>query len=349
MKKPYFAALDGLRAISVFLVITAHIRTKAPWLAHIPGWLGVEIFFVLSGYLITALLIREEESSSKVDLSAFYIRRLFRIVPIYLLVLAVYLTLCYHSPLKWQEIKSALPYYLTFTNEFVPFGMPFSFSWTLGIEEKFYLLWPLLYFVILRGRARLIALPFVYILLIGLLPYRMARSYSGILVGCVLAVILSKTSLAGFKRVIAKIPPYIFVGAVVLGFYLVDRNERFTFLFSWLVAALIANLQLSDSWLRGALSAGWLTWIGRRSYGMYLIHGLVIDVVESIVRPTNSFRQISVAVLTYAGASLIAEPLFRLVEEPARRYGKSLIELRISRQAAGRPQPVVIGHVGSAI
>ena len=94
MKKPYFASLDGLRAISVFLVIIEHIRIKEPWLAHIPGRLGVDIFFVLSGYLITALLLQEQETSGRVDLFAFYMRRLFRIVPIYLLVLSVYLVAC---------------------------------------------------------------------------------------------------------------------------------------------------------------------------------------------------------------------------------------------------------------
>ena len=113
-------------------------------------------------------------------------------------------------------------------------------------------------------------------------------------------------------------------------------TNDFTFLFGWVVAALIASLQLCDSWLRRALSAKWLTWIGRRSYGMYLVHGLVIDAVESIVHPTNSFRQISVAVLTYAGAALIAQPLFCFVEEPARRTGKALIERRAALKARER-------------
>jgi peptidoglycan/LPS O-acetylase OafA/YrhL len=347
MKKPYFASLDGLRAISVFLVITEHIRTKAPWLAHIPGRLGVDIFFVLSGYLITALLLQEQESSGRVDFFAFYMRRLFRIVPIYLLVLAVYLAVCYHSPLKWEQLKFALPYYVTLMNEFVPFGTPYSFSWTLGVEEKFYLLWPLLYFAVLRGRARWTALPFAYVALVGLLSYRMGRSYSGILVGCVLAVVLSKGWLMGLKRAISTIPPYVFAGSVIVGFYLVDRDQRFTFLFSWLVAGLIANLQLRESRLRDILSTRWLTWIGRRSYGMYLIHGIVIDIVESIVRPTNSFRQIAVAVLTYAGASLIAEPLFRFVEEPARRYGKAVVERRAARRSVVHARNIVIEHVGS--
>ena len=336
MKKPYFSALDGLRAISVFLVITEHIRTKADWLTHVQGQLGVDIFFVLSGYLITTLLLREREESGRIDLMAFYLRRIFRIIPVYLLVLAVYLAVCYSNPAKWALLKPALPYYVTLTNEFVRFGTPYSFSWTLGIEEKFYIVWPFLYFIVLRDQVRFVALPFLYLILVGLFSYRMGRSYSGLLVGCILAIVLSSCRLARIKDLLSKAPPSIIVGTVITCFYLVDRDQRFTFLFCWVVAALIASLQLGDSWLRRALSAKWLTWIGRRSYGMYLVHGLVIDAVESIVHPTNSFRQISVAVLTYAGAALIAEPLFRFVEEPARRTGKVLIEQRAALKARER-------------
>jgi peptidoglycan/LPS O-acetylase OafA/YrhL len=120
VKKPYFAALDGLRAVSVFLVISYHVQYKAQWLTHVQGQLGVEIFFVLSGYLITTLLIKEQDSLGKIDLSAFYIRRFFRIVPIYLLILIVYLGLCYHDSFKWGQLRAALPYYFTFTNEWLP-------------------------------------------------------------------------------------------------------------------------------------------------------------------------------------------------------------------------------------
>jgi rhamnopyranosyl-N-acetylglucosaminyl-diphospho-decaprenol beta-1,3/1,4-galactofuranosyltransferase len=341
VKKPYFSALDGLRAISVFLVISYHVRTKSPWLAQIPGQLGVDIFFVISGFLITTLLLREQETSGTIDLVAFYTRRVFRIVPVYLLVLGVYVAGCYYSPSKWQLLKSALPHYLTFTNEFVHFDAPYGSSWTLGIEEKFYLLWPLLYFVVLRGRARLIAIMSLYPLLIGLLSFRMGRSYSGLLVGCALAIFLSGPRTAGLRRVLSDVPVSMVAGTLILGFYLVSRDERFTFLFSWMVGALVASLQLNDSWLRRALSAEWLTWIGRRSYGMYLIHGLVLGAVESIVRPTNSARQVSTVVLTFAASASIAEPIFRFVEEPARRYGKALIERRVAKKSRASEGPRV--------
>jgi peptidoglycan/LPS O-acetylase OafA/YrhL len=341
LKKPYFPALDGLRAISVFLVISCHVRTQSRWLAHFPGWLGVDIFFVLSGFLITTLLLQEQSVFGRIDLVAFYTRRFFRIVPLYVLMLIVYLVLCYDSPLKWELIKAALPHYLTFTNEFVPLGTPYSFSWTLGIEEKFYLVWPVLYFVILQGRARLLALALLYPALIAMLPFRSGRSYCGLMAGCVLAIFLASPGLAGAKKFLSEKPVFLFAGLVILGFYLVTWDERFTFLFAWIVAALVANLLLSESWLGKTLSAGWLTFLGRRSYGIYLIHGLVIDGVEEVLRPTNSFRQISVSVLTFAGAALIAEPIFRFVEEPARTYGKALLE---SKGAARSRASEILGQ-----
>jgi peptidoglycan/LPS O-acetylase OafA/YrhL len=292
----------------------------------------VDIFFVLSGFLITTLLLQEQSVFGRVDLGAFYLRRFFRIVPLYALMLITYLALCYNSPLKWELIKSALPHYLTFTNEFVPLGTPYSFSWTLGIEEKFYLVWPVLYFVFLRGRGRLLALVLLYPALIAMLSFRSGRSYCGLMAGCVLAIFLSSRGLAGAKKFLSEKPTFLFAGFVIMGFYLVSRDERFTFLFAWIIAALIAHLLLSENWLGKALGVGWLTWIGRRSYGIYLIHGLAIDAVEAAIRPTNAFRQISVSVLTLAGAALIAEPIFRLVEEPARAYGKTLLKPKIAAQ-----------------
>jgi peptidoglycan/LPS O-acetylase OafA/YrhL len=333
MKKPYYPALDGLRSLSVFLIIFVHIRTKSPWLAYIPGQLGVDIFFVLSGFLITTLLLGEQEQSGKIDLVAFYTRRFFRIVPVYLFVLLLYLAVCYHDPAKWRLLRPALYHYFTFTNEFVARGVPYSFSWTLGIEEKFYLAWPLFFFVVLRGRSRLVVVALLYPVLLGLLSYRMGRSYSGLLAGCLLAVFLGESGYTKIKRVLAKMPVTILAGLVIVLFCLAGWNERFTILFTWSLVALVAHLQVSDSYLRRTLSVKCFTWIGRRSYGMYLMHGSVLDLVESVVRPSSLSRQVLVLILAYSGAVLIAEPIFRFLEEPARRYGRALIEHRAAAKS----------------
>lgn len=79
----YFAALDGLRAFSILFVVFHHAANKPGWLTHFHGWLGVDIFFVLSGFLITFLLEQERQESGRIDLRAFYLRRAFRILPVY--------------------------------------------------------------------------------------------------------------------------------------------------------------------------------------------------------------------------------------------------------------------------
>jgi peptidoglycan/LPS O-acetylase OafA/YrhL len=91
-RTPYFPALDGLRALSVLLAIYQHAANKTPAMRRLQGNLGVDIFFVLSGFLITFLLNREKRETGKVDLAAFYVRRAFRILPIYSVVLATYIS-----------------------------------------------------------------------------------------------------------------------------------------------------------------------------------------------------------------------------------------------------------------
>jgi peptidoglycan/LPS O-acetylase OafA/YrhL len=348
--KKYFPSLDGLRAISVFLVTFVHLKYHSALLVHLPGWLGVDFFFIISGFLITTLLLREERDTSRVDLFAFYARRFFRIVPIYSLVLAVYVAACLTDAGKWAQLKHALPYYLTFTNEFVANHVPFSATWTLGIEEKFYLVWPFLFFVLLaQFRKRLFVLPILFALT-ALLPFRMARSYFGLLVGCTVAILFAyrpdwlKTNATGKWR------PFALLGLISFCFYLVDRNEKFVFLFSICAALLVVHLLTTRDWLEMLLSSDGFVWVGRRSYSMYLIHSLVLDTVQRLIVPVNTTRQIVVVILSFGICALCSDVLFRFIEEPARRAGKRVLSKR--HRVLGEPTPVVNGmmvHSGKRI
>src|SRR5262249_24862992 len=150
--RKYLPELDGLRAVSVLLVVSVHMHDRVwDWLA---GGSGVTVFFVLSGYLITTLSLREEGQFGSLHLTAFYIRRCFRIFPMYYAVLVAYclLILIVHIDYdrKAQMLQGALPWYLVYMQE-VPFfygvpdaggvlqksNVPFYQSWSLGIEEKF--------------------------------------------------------------------------------------------------------------------------------------------------------------------------------------------------------------------
>jgi peptidoglycan/LPS O-acetylase OafA/YrhL len=145
-----FDSLDGLRAISVIAVVWQHTAGKAfagTPLANIGGE-GVTLFFAISGFLITTLLLRERDRHGAIDLRAFYLRRTLRIFPIYYLTLLTYVVLVWfierHSQ-AGQEFFHNLPYFLSYTSNW--FVTPqertiFYFAWSLAAEEQFYLLWP---------------------------------------------------------------------------------------------------------------------------------------------------------------------------------------------------------------
>ena len=134
-------SLDGLRAISITLVILSHlVKWKHVSLARAEtyGELGVNIFFVLSGYLITNLLLREHERTSTISLRDFYIRRAFRIFPAAFVFLAVVIPL-YWRQMSWYHVAAAVFYAanMDLTRPWI-----FGHLWSLSIEEQFYLLWP---------------------------------------------------------------------------------------------------------------------------------------------------------------------------------------------------------------
>ena len=162
------ASLDGIRAVAIFAVILFHIGERFSWphsntlastllVGHGGGvWAGdgVGIFFVLSGFLITTLLIREFERSGKIAISAFYARRAFRILPPLLVYLGFVLVFCIyeHVPFKAQNFTSALFFYRDyyFTNDL----WATQHTWSLSVEEQFYLLWPIGLLFLLRYRSR---------------------------------------------------------------------------------------------------------------------------------------------------------------------------------------------------
>jgi len=134
-------SLDGLRAISITLVMLSHlVKWKHVSLQHLGSYgdLGVQVFFVLSGYLITNLLVREYEQTATVSLREFYKRRAFRIFPAAFVFLAVVIVL-YWQQMRWYHVAAALLYV---ANMDITRPWIFGHLWSLSIEEQFYLLWP---------------------------------------------------------------------------------------------------------------------------------------------------------------------------------------------------------------
>ena len=354
-----FPALDGFRGLCALLVVTAHMTERGVTWDWLSGGFGVTGFFVLSGYLITTLCLREEEDRGGVGLQAFYIRRSFRIFPSYFVMLALYcaVTLLL-SRERWPFLAHALPYYLLYCNEFAP-PAPFYQSWSLGMEEKYYLIWPVLAFVMCRGRPVLrIGIAAALLILaetVGRLPLlpdycHPLWKYDAILIGCLLAMGLN--SRRGFMMLVnlARPLPAKCLLLAMLGLHLGLSHATFLKpIYPFIVAGFLTSLILGDlPWGRhfgGRLG----TYLGRRSYGIYLTHTLVIAPIERILSPVGPWWQWNkvLGMLTAIAVSIgLAEVLYRLIEAPLIRIGHAWSDLLQSRRTGSdrRRAPMPLAH-----
>ena len=342
----YFPALDGVRAICILLVMFNHVHEPVPlWLQ---GRIGVDIFFVLSGFLITTLLLRERERHGNISLKGFYTRRFFRIVPVYALVMVIYLciVLVMHDAERWREFKGGLPYLLTFMQEYRPAttGVILGHAWSLGIEEKFYLAWPLLIVALFPFRLRSILLTLLLGIGILFLPPMLSRSYGGLLLGALLGIVLAKSTSASLPGLLLRVPTIAAVLLVVIGYLGMTLYRLPVLFFSGCVTLLIGTLVLRRSWLRALLEGRWIVTCGKRSYAMYLIHVLAIDAVERIGARTGGLRTYVVIPVAYGVSFLGATAIFYAVERPCVKYGRKVA--RGMRESLTKRLPVNVGLAG---
>jgi peptidoglycan/LPS O-acetylase OafA/YrhL len=326
----YFPVLDGVRALSIFAVVSFHAAERLEWL-H--GNQGVNFFFVLSGYLITTLLLREERDLGRVSLSAFYIRRCCRILPLYYLTLAIYCVLLLGlriQPDRADFFRHALPYYAFYFPEYIHLngGGPFSHSWSLGIEEKFYALWPLLGFVLLRRRA---GRPLVLLGLIGsilLLPgslewAKYVRPYVPIAVGCLIALLLHRRDFYDRLRPLGS-HPGLFL-ALALGIIVLDGRRSSVLVATGCAIALTALILAPPGGTSTTrfLGSSAVRFVGQRAYGIYLLHQAVLNAIRPRILSTD--RPIGGLVLTaigFAATVFAASIVHVVVERPLIRWGR---------------------------
>ncbi len=326
--RQYYRPIDGVRAICVLLVMLNHLKIDQSLISYVHGYIGVDIFFIISGFLITDILLREEKAGG-IRLSAFYLRRIFRIIPVYSVVLLIYVVICQlpSQAEKWTELKGGMPYFLLFMNEYVKEpnnGTVFGQTWSLGIEEKFYLVWPLAFFFITQRVWMRFLIVGVLFALTGLLPFVLAKSYYGLLVGCVMAILFASGFSGTYAAFLRRIPSWLMLSILLFGFGLELWNQRLTFLLSWIVVLFLSYTIVADTWISSALSSRMMIWLGRRSYSMYLIHALALNVFERFVPLTNLVRGMGVIIASYAVSALGAHVLYITVEEPSRIFGKRL-------------------------
>jgi peptidoglycan/LPS O-acetylase OafA/YrhL len=367
--RKYLPELDGLRAISVLLVVSVHLHdfeTVWKWLA---GWQGVTVFFVLSGYLITTLSLREEGLRGSLSLAAFYVRRSLRIFPLYYLVLAAYCGLIFGlglNPEKRFLLSGAMPYYLLYFQE-IPFfygltgesgiiqhaNIPFYQSWSLGIEEKFYLVWPVLAFVLWRGRQALrLQGSLALVLGFALVPPVFALAgcepaaavffpYYPILIGCLVAVLLHDRKwyerlLFLGRRAWTVATLALFVALHLTRPQLPANSPTLAYLcdvaYACAVSAFLVSVLLGEGTVQKALRWEPLVTVGKLSYGIYLVHILCLNIAQKVFPPHSGNVAISIGayLLTCAIAIAVARVLAAVVEKPCieigRRWSKRILE-----------------------
>ena len=325
------AALDGLRALAVTIVIFGHL---APTYVG-GGFIGVDLFFTLSGYLITSILIREFESRGTISFGHFYLRRAARLMPALALVLVVACAAVWFSSdhiFKWDEVLYAATYTMNWARAFgAGDSLILGHTWSLGIEEQFYLLWPPILLAILRWRPKvapvaallLAVASVVWSISLYLSGATQERIYNGfdthageLLIGCALSFLPLNGQV---MKLLAKFW-FIPVLAIVAIFNL--ANAKFLSLGGYavigLVAAwLIAALQ-ERSWLAIPLENRLAAYVGRISYGLYLWHYLLLGLAE--VHGLHGLgRDLVVLVVTFGAAALS----YRFVEAPILKATRS--------------------------
>ncbi len=285
-KLGYLPALDGLRAVAVLMVMLLH--------AHFQfgkgGGIGVDLFFALSGFLITTLLLEEHSANNFISLLGFYIRRTFRLFPaVYfmLLVILLYASLYTVGITKENIHNEILASSLYVNNISYMWGVTPMFlghTWSLGVEEQFYLVWPLLLILALKYfsidkliLALLVFIPLIWILKsLHYFPILSGLIHESIFIGCLFAL------LRWESKIPIKIPNFIsvmlfllllFIGLISKSIYhtFITYDLRFIggFISIFIIIGMVEN---PKSLLNRLLSFRGIVYIGKISYALYLWH-----------------------------------------------------------------------------
>ena len=340
-------SLDGLRAVSIAIVFLAHTGLRG----IVPGFFGVTVFFFLSGYLITTLLRIEFENTGEIGLRNFYVRRAFRIWPLFYLVLIVATLLsalgAYGPPLPFDpglvfmQFAHLANYAIVQSGWYLGRANGTWVYWSLAVEEHFYLVLPIVYLAMLKARVRPSrqAAIFLSLCLLTLL-WRLALVFAfdapreriyvatdtridSILFGCVLAVVYNPVLDAAPCREAWLKHVWFPLGGVLLVLSFLPRQPWFdqTVLYTLQGLALLPLFLVAvryPQWLPcRALNHPWAKVLGVLSYAIYLVHTIVIGLVERWIA-----SPLVLTLLAAASTLLVAWILHRGVEQPFIRLRK---------------------------
>ena len=373
-------ALDGMRAVCILLVCYSHL-SQLLHARHLPGTYGVTIFFFISGFIITRLLLQENRDSDSIELLPFYIRRWFRLTPalIVYVLLSVMVLAYLGRVIPHADVIAVLLYYANYHDIFSQFATfpvagaadvqsPFVITWSLAVEEHFYLLFPLLLLALRRHTATLgwalaafvactLGWRFYLAYCVGDETLPLLRIYKGtdtrldsIAYGCLLSVAMHRATAGGnvAGRVLHALRGHrgVAIAAVLFVVSMAPRSIQFKDTFMYTLEgvgllALFGSLFWHEPvrWLKAGLENRALVFIGTISYSLYLYHYLGFVVAQLLVR--HPLAQVLLATVLGLFGALCS---YYFIEGPSRRFGAKMALRDASRALGGRPRALLPQH-----
>lgn len=352
----YIASLDGIRAIAVMLVLVAH----AGFARVVPGGFGVTVFFFLSGYLITSLLRREYERTSRIHLGRFWLRRFFRIIPPMYIVLGLAIlagvTGFLAADIRWKPVAAQLVnmtnyYSILIGEQHFPPGT--EIFWSLSVEEHYYLIYPPVLLLLLRRcsyrkiAAGLVAVSVAVLVWRCVLVFVLGvdRGYTfeatdtridSILLGCLLGLWRNPYMDEDYQPGRPRATAGVAVGFALLAITFIFRGRefsesvRYTLRSVALIPLFYAAVRYHHWPLFRWLEWPVMRWGGRLSYTIYLIHPLMIITCQTYISG-NRFIVLPVA---FVMTILFALAMYFLVERHFARLRRRWHYQPMTRQTA---------------
>ncbi|HET8947397.1 MAG TPA: acyltransferase [Candidatus Polarisedimenticolia bacterium] len=334
--------LDGMRALGSFAVIAYHYTPR--WA---PGGLGVMNFLVLSGFLITWLLLGEEDRKGTIGVGGFYVRRTRHIVPaFFVFMIAVTAALMvFDKRIVWPQVITAFLFVVNYWQGIA--GDPntaFSHTWALALELQFYLLWPLLFLALRRDRRRMAGT--LVVIIAAIWAYRSLMWLSGavpqgyvyeafdmradhLLLGCLVAVLLKTGSMRPIVSVLTDNPVMPLLTMTLIGasavcekIWGVDYRNIFGFIVNpiLLMTLLLQAITFATTPGWRWLEWGWVRYLGTISYSVYLYQQVIVSPVQERL---GFLPEPLTFLATLAAVYAVSSAAYFLVEKPLRRSPKS--------------------------